>query len=128
MNNNLIFAAFLGATSVVIGAFVSHALQDSLTVKAINGLNTAVRYQMYHALLLLFINEISSLTTQRKNRLTYLIGTGVLFFSGSIYAIYLLKIPASSIWFVTPLGGLFLILGWLGLILYYIKKPKNTSN
>jgi len=46
-----------------------------------------------------------------------------LFFSGSIYLIYLAKVPAKSIWFITPLGGLTFMAGWF-LLAYYFFKSK----
>ena len=49
--------------------------------------------------------------TNLKIPLAILFFSGIIFFSGSIYAIYIAGISAKSIWFVTPFGGFLLIVG-----------------
>jgi uncharacterized membrane protein YgdD (TMEM256/DUF423 family) len=83
---------------------------------------TAVRYQMYHVLVLLFANTTQILTEKTKNNISYTLLIGVLLFSGSIYAITVGGISAKTIWFVTPMGGLFLIVSWLILLFGFIKS------
>ncbi len=122
MFKNIIFACFLGLSAVILGAFGAHALKETLTLEQISGFETAVRYQMYHAIVLLIINLYDGLTDKQKRRLTYIFGLGVVFFSGSIYAIHLTKISAKTIWFITPLGGLFFIIGWILMIVIFAKK------
>ena len=112
MNKNLVITAVLGAVTIVLGAFGAHALQEILTISELKSFETAVRYQMYHVIVLLFVNTYVKFNSKTKNYISYLFFIGILFFSGSIYAITF-GVSAKSIWFVTPLGGLFLILGWL---------------
>jgi len=121
MKKNLVIASLIGALTIVLGAFGAHALQETLSVNELKSFETAVRYQMYHVIVLLFVNSFSSFSLKDKNTISYLFFAGILFFSGSIYAITL-GINPKSIWFITPLGGLFFILGWLKMGISYFKK------
>lgn len=125
MFKNLIIASFLGLGAIVLGAFGAHALKEILSIEELSSFETGVRYQMYHAIVLLFVNSYDEFTTSQKNRITYLFIIGILLFSGSIYLIHLTSISAKSIWFVTPLGGLFLIIGWVFMMRSSIKRYKN---
>lgn len=121
MYKNLTIAAILGMIAVILGAFGAHALKSKLTPEALESFETAVRYQFFHVLLLLFVNMYTEFTNKEKNKISYFLIAGILLFSGSIYLIYLLSVPAKSIWFVTPLGGVLLIVGW-GLLAYSFFK------
>lgn len=121
MKINLGITAILGALTIVLGAFGAHALQETLSENALKSFETAVRYQIYHIIVLLFVNSFSEFTKKTKNSVSYLFFAGILFFSGSIYAITL-GVNPKSIWFITPLGGLFFILGWLKMGISYFKK------
>ena len=78
--------------------------------------------QWESVLLLLFVNMFAGFSEKQKRTIsTFLIG-GILLFSGSIYAIYLGGVPAKSIWFITPLGGVLLIVGWILLCLRFVEK------
>lgn len=125
MFKNLTIISLLGLLSVILGAFGAHALEDKLTVEALDSYETAVRYQMYHVIILLIINLYSGFSAKQKNIASYLFIIGILFFSGSIYCIQLTSITVKSIWFITPLGGLFLILGWGYLVALFLKKAKK---
>lgn len=125
MFKNLVIACFLGLSAVILGAFGAHALKDNLTSAQLLSFETAVRYQMYHAIVLLFVNIYDGFSIKQKNRISYLFILGILLFSGSIYAIQLTSITAKSIWFVTPLGGLFFIIGWMSMIVIFVKKLKD---
>ena len=127
MFKNLIITCVLGMLSIVLGAFGAHALKEVLTATELLSFETAVRYQMYHVIVLLFINIYDGFTTLQKNRISYLFFLGILLFSGSIYAIHLTPITAKSIWFVTPLGGLTLIIGWFLMIVIFLKKIRNSK-
>ena len=82
---------------------------------------------MYHVIVLLFINGLNLLSERQKNIISYLFFLGILFFSGSIYVIQLSNISAKSIWFITPLGGLFFILGWILIFADFLKKSLNKQ-
>ena len=122
MNRNLSITAFLGFLAVVLGAFGAHVLKEKLSIDSLKSFETGVRYQMNHVIVLLFINTFKGFSIKTRNSISILFFIGVLFFSGSIYAITVGGISAKSIWFITPLGGLFLIFGWLSLMYHFIKS------
>ncbi|MDO6676301.1 DUF423 domain-containing protein [Tenacibaculum sp. 1_MG-2023] len=122
MYKNLTIAGVLGVIAVILGAFGAHALKTRLTPEALESFETAVRYQFFHVLLLLFVNMFTGFTNKEKNRISYFLIAGILLFSGSIYLIYLANVPAKAIWFITPLGGILLIVGWSLLIYSFFKK------
>ncbi|QMU65340.1 MAG: DUF423 domain-containing protein [Flavobacteriaceae bacterium] len=122
MSKNLSITALLGLMAIILGAFATHSVKEKLVPDAMESIQTAIRYQVYHVLVLLFINTYKEFSKTFKNNLSILFFLGIFFFSGSIYTIYLLKIPANSIWFVTPLGGLLFVLGWFLLFFHFVKK------
>lgn len=120
MKKYLIIASIFGVLAIILGAFGAHALKNTLSETALTSFETGVRYQMYHAIVLLFVNSTSKFSLKQQNRISATISLGVLLFSGSIFAITL-GIPAKTIWFITPLGGLLLILGWVFMLLSFLK-------
>lgn len=122
MNKNLTIASFLGALAIILGAFGAHTLKETLTLKELLSFETGVRYQIYHVIVLLFVNTFNGFSEKTRNRISYLFFAGILCFSGSIYAIHLLKVSAKSIWFITPFGGILFIIGWLYMVLKFLKK------
>ncbi|QNM85581.1 DUF423 domain-containing protein [Polaribacter pectinis] len=125
MFKNIIFTCFLGMLAIILGAFGAHALKETLTADQLLSFETAVRYQMYHVIVLLIVNMYEGFSSKQKNTISYLFFIGILLFSGSIYLIQLTSVSAKSIWFVTPLGGLFLIIGWVSMIAIFIKKSRK---
>ena len=83
---------------------------------------TAVRYQFLHVIVLLFVNAYKEFNLKQKNTISRFLIAGILMFSGSIYTIYLLGVPAKAIWFITPLGGVLLIIGWSSMAFQFLKK------
>ncbi|NDK18075.1 MAG: DUF423 domain-containing protein, partial [Flavobacteriales bacterium CG_4_9_14_0_2_um_filter_35_242] len=108
------------ALTIMLGAFGAHALKEILSVEALNSFETAVRYQMYHVLLLLLVNLSPLFNSKFKNNFSYLIYAAILCFSGSIYAITIGGVNPKMVWFITPLGGLLLIVAWCLLALNFI--------
>ena len=127
MNKNLTITSLLGLTAVILGAFASHGLRDVLSIQEMNSLETGIRYQIYHVIVLLFVNTNNGFSNRLKNRISIFFFSGILLFSGSIYAIYMLGVSVKSIWFITPLGGLLLILGWLLMTIFFFKKVINNK-
>jgi uncharacterized membrane protein YgdD (TMEM256/DUF423 family) len=125
MFRNIIITCFLGLSAVILGAFGAHAFKEILTSEQLLSLETALRYQMYHVIVLLFVNTFEGFSMKQRNIISYILFIGILFFSGSIYLIQLTPITARSIWFITPLGGLFLIMGWVSMIVIFVRKGKN---
>lgn len=121
MNKNLIITAIIGALTIILGAFGAHALEESLSVNELKSFETGVRYQMFHVLALLFVNTYKGFGSRTKKSISLFFFSGILFFSGSIYAITL-GVNAKNIWFITPLGGLLFIIGWLKIALFFNKN------
>ena len=123
----LIIGSILGLLAVVLGAFGAHGLKESLTPEALNSFKTGVRYQMYHALLMLVAATSFSLPEKALKVLFYLLLSGILLFSGSIYLLTtrpLTDIDISAIAWVTPIGGALLIAGWALLVFNFIRFTK----
>lgn len=121
MKINLIITAIIGAIAIILGAFGAHALKEKLDVDALASYETGVKYLMYHVLVLLFINSFGGFSDGSKNTLSLIFFIGLLFFSGSIFLISLKIVPAKSIWFITPLGGVLLIIGWVFMAIKFFK-------
>jgi uncharacterized membrane protein YgdD (TMEM256/DUF423 family) len=118
-------AAVLGMIAIILGAFGAHALKKVLSIEQITTFETGVRYQMYHALFLLFIGTTTIISQKTKKRIYNLTVFGVIFFSGSIYFLAtngLTSIDFKIFGFITPIGGLFLISAWF-LLLFDLIKP-----
>jgi uncharacterized membrane protein YgdD (TMEM256/DUF423 family) len=125
MFKNLVITCFLGMLAILLGAFGAHSLKESLTTAELLSFETAVRYQMYHVLVLLFVNMYDGFSLTQKNKISTLFFLGIFLFSGSIYCIQFTAITAKSSWFVTPLGGLFLIIGWFLMFVIFVKKLRK---
>lgn len=118
-------ATILGMIAIILGAFGAHALKKFLAVEQLATFETGVRYQMYHALFLLFIGLFDELTDAVKKTIYYLVLSGVILFSGSIYLLAtndLTTFDFKRIGFVTPIGGLLLILAWGVLLVTLLNK------
>lgn len=113
-------AAIFGAIGVAAGAFGAHGLESTLDADALEIWNTAVRYQMYHALALLgtaWVGTEQAATESAATTATvagWLFVGGTLVFSGTLYTLALTDIKWLGA--ITPLGGLALIAGWLALL------------
>jgi uncharacterized membrane protein YgdD (TMEM256/DUF423 family) len=121
----LAMAAFFGMTAVILGAFGAHALKKVLDVQQLSAFETGVRYQMYHAILLLFVGLSQNISEKTRKAIFYLIGLGIVFFSGSIYLLSACQLESSAakiIGPVTPVGGLLLIVAWFLLFIDFIRK------
>lgn len=101
----VVVGAVLGGIGVAAGAFGAHGLRGVVTPERLEVFETAVRYQMFHALALLAAGSLGA----EKAGWAFLLG--VLIFSGSLYLLVL----ADQGWLgaVTPVGGLLLIVGWV---------------
>lgn len=124
----LVIASLLGLLSIAFGAFGAHGLKALISFEALQTFETGVRYQMYHALMLLFIGSTTLIKQKTKNILFYLVIIGVLLFSGSIYGLAtnnLTSFNFKTIGFITPIGGLLLIMSWSILLINFIKMKSK---
>jgi uncharacterized membrane protein YgdD (TMEM256/DUF423 family) len=118
--------AVLGMIAIILGAFGAHALKKVLSMEELSTFETGVRYQMYHALFLIFIGIINELSQKTKKIIYNLVVFGVLLFSGSIYVLAtnsLTSFDFKTIGFITPIGGLLLLLAW-GVLLFHTLMKK----
>lgn len=129
----VIIAAILAFLSICFGAFAAHGLKNILSADQLNVIETAARYQMYHALAILvttalFTNNI--INTKDGKALNYtnaLFVLGVILFSGSLYALVFSGIKSFAL--ITPLGGFLLLLAWISLIYTAFRslRPNKSS-
>ena len=98
-------AAINGALAVIAGAFAAHGLRAHLGPEALSVFETGARYHMYHALAI----ALAALVPARMAAMGFL--AGIVLFSGSLYVLALTGLHAAV--FVTPVGGLCFIAGWL---------------
>jgi len=116
----LLFAAFFGATAIILGAFGAHLLKKKLTPDLLQSFETGVKYQMYHALVLLVLGFQFKLDSTLTDSIFLAFIIGTLLFSFSIYGLVISAAKNKKLRFlgpITPLGGLLLVIGW-GLLLY----------
>lgn len=119
----LTVASIYGASSVILGAFGAHALKKVLSDSALSSFETGVKYQMYHALLLLIVGFFFSFSTKLESTMAWMFMVGTFLFSVSIYLLSMSELINMNLRFlgpITPLGGLLLIIGWvlLGVIAF----------
>lgn len=118
-----IWGALFCGTAVILGAFGAHLLEAYISAKALQSYEVGVRYQFFHGLALLFLSLEKNPFAKRT---AFLFVIGTLLFSSSIYG---LSLNYSSIeWLskllgpITPIGGLLLILGWVNLLIGYLRS------
>ena len=98
-----VLAALFGLLAVAAGAFAAHGIDDARTAALVE---TASRYQMWHALAMLAL----AVSPVRSRAALTALALGVLLFSGSLYGLAI-GAPRPVAW-VTPVGGTLLIAGW----------------
>ena len=141
----LLAAAVAGASGVAIGAFGAHGLPDFLATqyadadlvdRRMEQFETGARYHLIHALALLCLAAIASLTeigsdsnaAARPPRAlvsaAVLFTLGIVFFSGSLYLLVVTNTPWLGA--ITPIGGLAWIIAWL--LLAFIRPVAKSSS
>ena len=113
----ILTGAIFGAMSIIFGAFGAHALKNILSQDQLKNFETGVKYQMYHAIVLLVLGFNFEYATSIS---FWFFSIGILFFSFSIYGLVLSDAKGKKIKFlgpITPIGGLLLIAGWFMLAL-----------
>lgn len=119
----IIAGAVNAAIAVAFGAFGAHALKEKLTEHYLAIWETAVQYQMFHALALIAVGILMSPSlfgsSTQLSWAGYLILAGIIIFSGSLYVLSLTGIGILGA--ITPIGGVAFIAGWIMLIIGAIK-------
>jgi uncharacterized membrane protein YgdD (TMEM256/DUF423 family) len=118
------FVGILGATGVAAGAYGAHALSQQLSPYLLNVFQTAVLYQLIHAVALLGVVALlgQSVTSKALLVSASLMVVGTVLFSGSLY---LLTLSSWRVGLITPLGGFLLISAWVTLLITGITYKKH---
>ncbi len=128
----LILGTIFACLAVILGAFGAHGLKQIAAPEQIQIFETGVRYQLYHAFALLFTGVIyRSFAFQQIRFATIFFVAGIILFSGSLYLMTALKIQGKiglgGLGIITPVGGVFFILGWLLLLLGLLRKKEHKA-
>lgn len=123
----LLIGSLLAGLAVALGAFGAHGLKKIVSPENVATYQTGVQYQMYHALALILVGILSErIYNGFVSSAGVLFVAGVIFFSGSLYLIVSMnamnKTVPTAIGILTPIGGLFFILGWICLLVGLLKK------
>ncbi|MEH7383825.1 DUF423 domain-containing protein [Bacillus sp. JJ1521] len=117
----LILGAINAFLAVALGAFGAHGLEGKITEKYLKTWNTAVQYQMFHAIGLFVVafladkfSHVSLITTAGWS-----LFVGIILFSGSLYVLSVSGIKILGA--ITPLGGVAFLLGWVLLMVAAVK-------
>jgi len=121
----LVFASLFGMFSVILGAFGAHKLKSIFTPVLMQSFETGVKYQFYHAIVLLVLGFNLEFKTSLENWIVFCFISGIILFSFSIYALTLSSAKGKKLKFlgpITPVGGLLLTMGWILLIYFFISE------
>ncbi|MGS2745124.1 DUF423 domain-containing protein [Halomonas sp. LS-001] len=113
--------ALSGALMVMLGAYAAHGLSARVSAELVSAVETGVRYQAWHTLAIMVVlvwRSVQPLAGQRW--VIALWALGMLCFSGSLY---LMALAGLSLGIVTPIGGVLLMAGWLGLAATALLSP-----
>ncbi|OBY75442.1 DUF423 domain-containing protein [Acinetobacter gyllenbergii] len=111
------------ALAVMLGAFGAHGLKSFATPEQLAWWATATQYFFYHGLGLLILGALHKTTATFPIKIPFiLMQIGIIFFCGSLY-IMALGLPR-ILGAITPIGGAFMIAGWLLLAWQAIKHAK----
>lgn len=119
-NRILVVGALMAMIGVAAGAFGAHGLRPILSEKMMMVFETAVRYQLVHALAMLLAG-LSALVLKHQVfvRAGWSFFLGILIFSGSLFIMSVTDIRRLGM--LTPFGGLAFLIGWGFLVWGYWK-------
>jgi uncharacterized membrane protein YgdD (TMEM256/DUF423 family) len=109
----IITGALFGMLAIILGAFGAHALKKILSEDQLKSFETGVKYQMYHAIVLLILGFNQEFST---SAMYWCFTLGIVLFSFSIYGLILSDAKGKKLRFlgpITPIGGLLFVAGWL---------------
>ena len=114
--------ALMALLAVAAGAFGAHSLKSVLEPDMLTVFEVGARYQMYHALALLFAGTVLLKPNHSKAILIsgWAFVCGIVLFSGSLYLLAVTGIAQFGM--ITPLGGIVFLVGWFFLAIAIIKS------
>jgi uncharacterized membrane protein YgdD (TMEM256/DUF423 family) len=123
----LITGSILGALAVILGAFGAHGLKKVVPAETVSTFETGVKYQFYHCFALILAGILAEkFSSQWMAYAGYAFIIGVILFSGSLYLLTALKatgtVGLSGIGIITPFGGLFMVAGWIFMMIAFLKS------
>jgi len=116
-----IIAALFGMSAIILGAFGAHKLKKILNTELLQSFETGVKYQMYHAIVLLILSFSLEFKNILEIWIAYCFVVGTILFSFSIYGLCFGSSKGNKWKYlgpITPIGGLLLVVGW-ALLLYH---------
>jgi uncharacterized membrane protein YgdD (TMEM256/DUF423 family) len=114
--NFLVIGAISGCLVVILGAFGAHGLKDVLDEYGNTIYEKAVLYHMFHTMAILILGLIEKIQPELQLSLAgWAFIFGIILFSGSLYVLAVTGIK--SLGMITPIGGVFFIIGWVSLFL-----------
>jgi uncharacterized membrane protein YgdD (TMEM256/DUF423 family) len=126
MKGSIISGAIHGFLAVALGAFGAHALKGILDDYSAGIWDTAIQYQMFHATALLVVGILMSSkllgASKQLKWAAICMNAGILFFSGSLFVLAISGIGILGA--ITPIGGVFFLVGWI-LVIVAALKHKN---
>ena len=124
MKGSIISGAIHGFLAVALGAFGAHALENILDEYSTGIWETAVQYQMFHAVALLIIGILMSPkllgSLKQLKTAAILMNLGIVFFAGSLFILALSGIKVLGA--ITPIGGVLFLVSWVLIIVSVLKK------
>ena len=126
----LVAAGLNGLMAVAMGAFASHGLRARLDAAALGWIETASRYQLWHALALLGVALLLHQDGPKAHRrllraIAWAFLVGIALFAGSLYLLALTGSRAFA--WITPFGGIALIAGWAALALLGVRRWRSPG-
>lgn len=118
----IVMIAVFGASAVLLGAWGAHGLHGVLDARSLDVWHTAVRFQFWHVLALVVVAMLPSTSRARWVAL-WALTIGIVLFCGSLYALAL-GAP-SAVGFITPIGGLAFVAGWIALAVAVGKRCRG---
>lgn len=120
-----VMGSLYGLLAVVFGAFGAHAFKKTFNEQQLKSFETGVKYQMYHAILLLVLGFNLNLVTALERYMVYSFIIGIFLFSFSIYGLSISAARGKKFRVlgpITPLGGLLLVAGWALLLYSFVQN------
>lgn len=126
MKGSIISGAIQGFLAVALGAFAAHALEDKLDAYSTDIWNTAIQYQMLHAVAIVLVGILMSKAifgeVKQLKIAVICFNAGIIFFTGSLMVLALTGIKVLGA--ITPIGGVLFLIGWAMIISASIKHAK----